>query len=90
MRRRKLIAGLVTATGSTRVALAQQALIPVMGSSPSAPVPVPRSRLSNRPFIGGHNVAIEYRCANDQYDRLPAWRPTLCAGRSPSAEEVIE
>jgi hypothetical protein len=47
MRRRKLIAGLVTVTVSTRVALAEQALTPVMGSSPSVPefVPVPRSRL---------------------------------------------
>jgi putative tryptophan/tyrosine transport system substrate-binding protein len=95
MRRRELIAGLVTVSVSTRVALAEQALTPVMDSGPSAEfaqylVAVFPTGLAQTGFIEGHNVAIEYRCANDQYDRLPAWRPTLCAIRSASAAEVIE
>jgi putative ABC transport system substrate-binding protein len=32
-------------------------------------------------YVGGRNVAIEYRWANDQYDRLPALAAELVGKR---------
>jgi putative tryptophan/tyrosine transport system substrate-binding protein len=96
MRRRNVIAGLVTATVSTRARFVQQALTPVMvphRRSPSSSqylVAAFPTGLAETGFIEGHNVAIEYRCANDQYNRLPVWRPTLCAVRLACADEVID
>jgi putative ABC transport system substrate-binding protein len=61
------------------VARAQQAATPVVGFLNSAsPEPFVqnvaafRGGLNETGFVEGHNVAIEYRWADGQYDRLPA------------------
>lgn len=58
---------------------AQQPVMPVIGFLSSAAfnaygegVPAFRRGLNETGFIEGHNVAIEYRSAEGQYDRLPA------------------
>jgi putative tryptophan/tyrosine transport system substrate-binding protein len=60
-------------------ARAQQAAVPVIGFlSPTAPAGFAerlrmfRQGLSEAAYVEGHNVAIEYRWANDDSDRLPA------------------
>ena len=40
-----------------------------------------RRGLTEAGYVEGRNVAIEYRFADNQYDRLPAWRPNLVAGK---------
>jgi putative ABC transport system substrate-binding protein len=79
MRRRELIfvlGGAMTATGTLR---AQQNTMPVIGwlnstsPGPNAPyVAAFREGLSETGYVEGQNVAIEYRWAEGQYDRLPA------------------
>jgi len=84
MRRREfstLLGG--TATASTvwpSLLSAQQKAMPVIGSlSIGAPGPLTtlylaafRQGLSETGYVEGQNVAIEYRWADGQYDRLPA------------------
>src|SRR5258708_5988557 len=87
MRRRDFIAGLGAAAWP-RVARAQQAATQVIGYLSS------RSRdadtllrahflsgLSERGYIEGRNVAIEYRWAENHYDRLPALAAELVQRR---------
>src|SRR5438270_388841 len=79
MRRRELmllLAGAVTASHALR---AQQKAIPVIGflsglsPGPAAPfVAGVRRGLSDTGYVEGQNVMIEYRWAEDHYDRLPA------------------
>jgi putative ABC transport system substrate-binding protein len=80
IKRREFIAGLGSAAAWPVVARAQQPPVPVVGflSSQSAEVdyndvtvPILQS-LKETGYVEGQNVAIEYRYAENQFDRLPA------------------
>jgi len=78
MKRREFIAGLGSATAWPLVARAQQPAVPVIGfllsGSPPFPPPLRTAFLKGLNEIGyleGRNVAIEYRWAHDELDRLP-------------------
>ncbi len=79
MRRRELIALLGGAAAWPVAARAQQAVVPVVGVLGSAtarewapPVAAFLRGLSEVGFAEGRDVAIEYRWAENQYDRLPS------------------
>jgi putative tryptophan/tyrosine transport system substrate-binding protein len=79
MRRRNFIALLGGATTWPILARAQQPEMPMIGclnSAAAAPIEhllaAFRRGLSETGYIEGQNVAIEYRLAEGQYDRLPA------------------
>src|SRR5215472_6518735 len=80
MRRRDFIILLAGAIGGWPTALrAQQKAMPVIGllssTSPgpnAANVAAFRHGLSETGYVEGQNLAIEYRWAEDRYDRLPA------------------
>jgi putative ABC transport system substrate-binding protein len=82
MRRRDFIAGLAAAASSAtspRAARAQQPAVPVIGylglNSPGGAAPLVaafREGLNATGFVEGRNVAIEFRWAEGQFDRLPA------------------
>jgi putative ABC transport system substrate-binding protein len=89
MRRREFIAGLGSAAAWPVVARAQQAAVPVIGylSEQSADdglkdtiVPFFQG-LKETGFVEGQNVAVEYRWAENQYDRLPALAADLVRRR---------
>jgi putative ABC transport system substrate-binding protein len=89
MRRREFIAGLGSATAWPLAARAQQAATPVVGwlGSQSAEddyknrtVPFLQS-LKETGYVEGQNVAIEYRYADNQVDRLPALAADLVRRR---------
>jgi putative ABC transport system substrate-binding protein len=80
MRRRQFIAGLGSAAAWPVVARAQQATIPVIGylgaqtaddEHKNLTVPFLQA-LKEAGYVEGQNVAIEYRWAENQLDRLPA------------------
>src|SRR5215470_1304341 len=76
MRRRDFIAALGTAVAWPLVARAQQTTMPVigfldLGSSETTNLAAFRQGLSETGFIEGRNLAIEYRFANNEIDRLP-------------------
>src|SRR4029077_16158152 len=89
MRRREFIAGLGSAAAWPAMARAQQAAVPVIGflSPQSADddyknVTVPFLQgLKETGYVDGQNVAVEYRWAENQYDRLPALAADLVRGR---------
>src|SRR6516165_9491082 len=79
IRRRELIAALAGATTWSLAARAQQPPMPVIGflsgRSPSEAayaLAAFHQGLNEGGYIEGQNVAIEYRWAEGQYDRLPA------------------
>jgi putative tryptophan/tyrosine transport system substrate-binding protein len=89
MRRREFIAGLGSAAAWPLVARAQQLAMPVIGylGSQSADdeykyftVPFLQG-LKETGYVDGQNVAIEYRWAENQYDRLPALAADLVRRR---------
>ena len=79
MRRREFIAGLTGAAAWPLAARAQQPRAPLVGllngASFQGPYAVPvaaiRQGLQETGFVEGQNLAIEYRAADGQYDRLP-------------------
>jgi putative ABC transport system substrate-binding protein len=79
LRRREFIAGLGSAATWPLAVRAQQAALPVIGwlSSRDAAtdhafvLPAFHRGLNSQGFVEGRNVAIEYRFAEGQYDRLP-------------------
>jgi ABC-type uncharacterized transport system substrate-binding protein len=105
MKRREFIAGLGAAAGFpfilTQSSRAQQSPVPVVGflssRSPAESTGVTsafRQGLGEAGFVAGQNVAIDYRWAEGNYDRLPALATELvglrvaailAAGGSPSA-----
>jgi putative ABC transport system substrate-binding protein len=89
MRRREFIAGLGSAAAWPVVARAQQAAMPVIGFlSPQTAdddykyytVPFLQG-LKETGYVEGQNVAVEYRYADNQYDRLPALAADLVRSR---------
>jgi putative ABC transport system substrate-binding protein len=79
MRRRNFLSGLGSAIAWPLAASAQQPTMPVVGLLyPTSPETIAdrlrafRQGLKETGYIGGENVAIEYRWAEGQFDRLPA------------------
>ena len=88
MRRRELLLLLATGMIGARAVRAQQKAMPVIGylSGGVAAAYTPfvaafRQGLSDAGYVEGQNVAIEYRWAGDQYDRLPALAADLVRRR---------
>jgi putative ABC transport system substrate-binding protein len=89
MRRREFIAGLGSAAAWPLAARAQRAAVPVIGflSSQSADaeykhVTTPFLQgLKETGYVDALNVAVEYRWAENQYDRLPALAADLVRRR---------
>src|ERR1043165_9075349 len=101
MKRREFITLVGGGAAAARLPAAQaQARIPVIGclnSAAAAPMAnlfaAFRRGLSETGYVDGQNVAIEYRFAEGQYDRLPSLaadlvtrQVSLIAGNGPAAQ----
>jgi len=93
MRRREFIAGLGAAAWPL-AARAQQAALPVIGwlssrnsETDASVLPAFRRALGAHSFVEGRNVAIEYRWADNEVNRLPALAADLV--RRPSAVIIV-
>jgi putative ABC transport system substrate-binding protein len=88
IRRREFIAGLGSAAAWPLTARAQQPTMPVIGYlgvqqlNPKLMVQFLQG-LRETGYVEGQNVAIEYRLAENQYDRLPALAADLVRRRVP-------
>src|SRR3954471_22569044 len=88
MRRRELLLLLGGTMTAARTLRAQQKTMPVIGflsgtsPGPFAPyVAAFRQGLRETGYVEGQNVAIEYRWAEDRYDRLPGLAADLVGGK---------
>jgi putative ABC transport system substrate-binding protein len=88
MRRRTFIAGLGSAAAWPVAARAQQAAIPVIGYLDATWLETSRARvaavhrgLSETGYVEGRNLAVEYRWAENQFDRLPVLAADLIRRR---------
>jgi putative tryptophan/tyrosine transport system substrate-binding protein len=90
MRRREFIAGIGGAAAWPLVARAQQPKLPMVGllngvsfEGPYAvPVAAIRQGLQEAGFVEGRNLAIEYRTADGEYERLPELAADLVRGQA--------
>jgi putative ABC transport system substrate-binding protein len=88
MRRREFITLLAGATAWPRAAMAQQPAMPVVGylgarnaAGDASYIEAFRQGLGESGFILGQNVAIEFRWADGEYNRLPAFAAELVRRR---------
>jgi putative ABC transport system substrate-binding protein len=88
MKRRAFIAGLGSAAVWPAAARAQQSGMPVIGFLANGSFEIRRSTvaaldrgLSETGYVEGRNLAIEYRWAEDHYERLPALAEDLVRRR---------
>ena len=86
MRRRELLLLLATGIIGSRAVRGQQKAMPVigyLGSTSRGPFAMNMAAfhqgLNETGYVEGHNVALEYRWAEDHYDRLPALAADLVA-----------
>jgi hypothetical protein len=84
MLRREFIAGLGSAAAWPLAGWAQQAAVPVIGflhAQPADHFTVSFLQgLKETGYVEGQNVAVEYRYAENQFDRLPALAADLFCG----------
>ena len=88
MRRREFIAAIGSVATWPRLARAQQPAMPVVGflgiSLPDGyrrQLVALRQTLQEAGYVEGRNVAIEFRWAENRYDRLPTLAALQSAGR---------
>ena len=94
MRRREFIVRLGSAAAWPVVARAQQAGVPVIGylgdQSADDDFTVPFLQgLKEAGYVEGQNVAVEYRYAENQYDRLPALAADLVRRSASYVDRIL-